>query len=103
MSSPATWIRRSPFPHATLRHRVNEAEWQMALAATGVGLTTLPCFLADRHPGLVRAPYQAPVPDRSLWLLLHSDLRNTARIRVLVDFLVARIRSRKEEFTAGVV
>ncbi len=60
-------------------------------------------FLADRHPGLVRAPYQAPVLDRSIWLLLHSDLRNTARIRSFVDFLVRRIKSRVDEFAAGAV
>ncbi len=96
------WIKASPFPKARLRHRVNEAVAQTMLAARGLGLTYLPCFLADPQVGLVRAPFQEPVPDRSLWLLLHQDLRETARIRLFVDFLVARIRSRKEEFLAGI-
>ncbi len=96
------WIKESPFPKARLRHRVNEAVAQTMMASHGLGLTYLPCFLADPQVGLVRAPFQEPVPDRSLWLLLHPDLRETARIRLLVDFLVARIRSRSQEFLAGI-
>ena len=35
----------------------------------------LACFLGDWHPNLVRAPCQKPIPYRSLWLLIHLDLR----------------------------
>ncbi|WP_421723116.1 LysR family transcriptional regulator [Bauldia sp.] len=97
----APWIRRSPFPKARLKHRINEAVPQIAMASAGVGLTILPCFLGDRSPGLVRAPCSEPVLDRSLWLLFHNDLRRTARIRAFVDFIVERIRGRKAEFVAG--
>ncbi|MCZ6772497.1 MAG: LysR family transcriptional regulator [Proteobacteria bacterium] len=97
----APWVIKGPFPNARLRHRINEAVPQVTLAAAGAGLTYLPCFIGDRYPGLVRAPYQKPVPDRSLWLLLHSDLRKTARIRIFVDFMAHRIKSRKDEFVAG--
>lgn len=99
----APWIIKSPYPNATLRHRVNDGLPQMALAAAGVGLTYSPCFMADSYPGLVRAPFQTPVPDRSIWLLLHNDLRNTARIRLFVDFLSEKIRKRRTKFTAGLV
>lgn len=99
----APWIRKSPFPKARLRHRVNEGAPQMALAAEGVGLSYLPCFVAERYPGIVRAPFNEPVLDRSIWLLLHSDLRNTARIRLFVDFLARRIRAHAAEFTGGAV
>lgn len=98
----AQWIRKSPYPNATLRHRVNDGLPQMALAAAGVGLTYSPCFMAEPYPGLVRAPFQTPIPDRSIWLFLHNDLRNTARIRLFVDFLSDRIRKRRIEFTAGI-
>lgn len=100
-TTPA-WVKESPFPKARLRHRVNEAVAQTMMAARGLGLTYLPCFLADPQAGLVRAPFHEPIPDRSLWLLLHQDLHETARIRRFVDFMVARIRSRKEEFLAGI-
>jgi DNA-binding transcriptional LysR family regulator len=96
-TNPA-WITDSQYPNAKLAHRVPEVLAQMNLAASGVGLTMVPCFVGDRHPGLVRAPFQKSVPGRSLWLLLHSDLRNTARIRLFVDFLAARILARRSEF-----
>ena len=54
----ASWIKKSPFPNATLRHRTNEAVPHLALAAAGVGLTYLPCFMGDAHPGIIRAPFQ---------------------------------------------
>ena len=98
----ATWIKKSPFPNAKLRHRANEGAPQIALAVAGAGLTTIPCFVGDRTPGLVRAPFQKPVMDRYLWLLLHNDLRKTARIRAFVDFLAGRIKERSAEFLAGV-
>ncbi len=96
-----TWIEESPFPKAALRHRASETVVQGMLAARGLGLSYLPCFLADPHPGLVRAPFQKPVIDRSLWLLLHRNQQATARIRLFADFLALRIRSRKEAFLAG--
>ena len=98
----AAWIRSSPFPNAALRHRIGEAVPHLALAAAGAGLTMLPCFAGDRHPGLVRAPFHEPVLDRSIWLLLHGDLRQTARIRLFIDFMVARIRSRRAELQGDI-
>lgn len=97
-ATSAKWITASHYPNARLAHRVPDVLTQMNLAASGVGLTMVPSFVGDRHPGLVRAPFQKSVPDRSLWLLLHSDLRNTARVRLLVDFLADRILSRRSEF-----
>jgi DNA-binding transcriptional LysR family regulator len=98
----ASWVKKSPFPHALIRHRAIDGAPQIALAAAGAGLTALPCFVGDRASGLVRAPYCKPEFDRYLWLLLHSDLRRTARIRAVVDFLAARIKSRSDEFLVGV-
>ena len=58
----------------------------------------LACNLGDRHPTLIRAPFQKPMPYRSIWLLLHRDLRNTARVRLFVDFVAERITARRNEF-----
>ncbi|MGO1120632.1 LysR family transcriptional regulator [Rhodovibrionaceae bacterium A322] len=100
-ATTAPWIKAGPFPHAKLRHRTMDASLQMSLASRGVGLCSLPCFMGDRHPGLVRAPFHRPQLDRSIWLLLHRDLRQTARIRALADFLVQRLQARKSAFLGG--
>ena len=94
----ATWIAKSYYPKATLKHRVSELVPLITLAASGLGMAYLACNLGDRHPDLIRAPFQKPMPYRSIWLLLHRDLRNTARVRLLVDFLAERVRPKRAEF-----
>lgn len=61
-------------------------------ARAGMGVTLLPCYLGDEDDQLRRA-LPAPVPDaRSvLWLLTHSDLKRTARIRAVMDFLATAL------------
>lgn len=97
-ASTAKWLSNSFYPKATLKHRVSELVPLITLAASGLGMAYLACNLGDRHPDLIRAPFQKPIPYRSIWLLLHRDLRNTARVRLFVDFLAQRVRSRRNEF-----
>lgn len=100
----AKWVQDSYYPKAQLRHRVSELVPLITLAASGLGMAYLACNLGDRHSGLIRAPFQKPLAYRNLWLLLHRDLRNTARVRLFVDFLANRITARRNEFwVAGTV
>lgn len=94
----ARWLSDSHYPKATLKHRVSELVPLISLAASGLGMAYLACNLGDRHPDLIRAPFQKPLPYRSIWLLLHRDLRNTARVRLFVDFLAERVTARRNEF-----
>ncbi len=59
---------------------------QLNSTIAGAGLCVLPCFIAQTEPELVRV-----LPNfrliRTFWLLLHSDLRNIARVRVTADFI----------------
>ena len=93
------WIESTPFPNARQRHSLFEVFLQIEAAASGVGMTWIPGFLGDADKRLVRVPGAAPEKVRSLWLLLHSDLRNTARVRAFVDFFSARITENKSRFT----
>lgn len=73
--------------------RANSVAAALAAAQAGLGLAPLPCGLADREPDLVRV---APLPDDftlDLWLLTHEDLRGTARIRALLDYIADALRS----------
>lgn len=103
-ATTASWVQESYYPKARLKHRVSELVPLITLAALGLGMAYLACNLGDRHPSLIRAPFQKPLPYSSLWLLLHRDLRNTARVRLFVDFLSAQIAKRRNEFwVAGTV
>jgi len=90
-ATPA-WVKESDFPKAQVKHIMPEAVLHIEAAANHMGITYLPCFIGDSDPRLARAPGTQPADDRSLWLLLHGDLRKTARVRAFVDFMAEAIR-----------
>lgn len=96
----ADWITSGPFPKAKLRHRAAEGAVQLAFARQGLGMIQVPCFYGNSIQGLVQAPFHIPTHDRSLWLLFHRDLRHTARIRLLIDFVVKEIEANASAYDA---
>jgi DNA-binding transcriptional LysR family regulator len=56
-------------------------------AAEGMGLTFMPCYLADADPRLVRVADLLESLTLELWILTHPDLRHTARVKALMAFL----------------
>ncbi|TXH35826.1 MAG: LysR family transcriptional regulator [Rhodospirillaceae bacterium] len=73
--SPTAWVYRS-----------NSLINQFMAAKAGIGLVLLPCYLGDSTSDLRRA-IATPIPElmRELWIVTHSDLRRTARIRAFFD------------------
>jgi len=57
--------------------------------AHGIGRGVLPCFVGDAYPGLRRTAPGRPVVSRDLWLLIHREARESARVAVVADWLVA--------------
>jgi DNA-binding transcriptional LysR family regulator len=47
----------------------------------------LPCFVGDPDPHLLRLRPPIDGAESALWLLVHPDLRRTARVRALLDHL----------------
>lgn len=56
------------------------------LAARGLGVALLPCFFGDHSPTLARIGEPNAELDVGLWILTHSDLRRSARVRAFMDF-----------------
>ncbi len=57
----------------------------------GIGIGPLPCFIADRRPGLVRLTPMNPDFSAGLWLLTHPDLRASPRVRAFLDCAAAEL------------
>jgi len=54
----------------------------------------MPRFLGDGDPALVRLPAAgAKMATREIWLLVHTDLRRSARARAVMDHVEAVIRA----------
>lgn len=82
-SEALSWIDELAGARVVLRS--NGALSVLAATSAGLGVGLLPCFLADREPGLARALPQ--LRTREIWLAVHGDLRRSARTRVGLDFV----------------
>ena len=60
---------------------------QVLACLEGAGLTILGTFIAARELKLVPVLPSLRPPDREVWLIAHQDLRKTARIAAVIDWL----------------
>jgi len=60
-------------------------------ARNGLGLTLLPCYLGDAMDGLVRVSSPVEALTLELWVLTHPDLRHTARVKSLMQYLYEKL------------
>lgn len=63
----------------------------VATTSAGLGIAFLPAFIGDLDVNLERLFVVPLVEDDHLWLLIHADLRQTARVRAFVDFVTEAI------------
>ncbi|MBO1904038.1 LysR family transcriptional regulator [Microvirga sp. 3-52] len=82
---------REHVPPERIGYKVNTVLGLAEAVEQGLGIGHLPCFIGDARPGLVRIGPLNPDFSAGLWLLTHSDLRQSPRVRVLLDFLAAEI------------
>lgn len=67
---------------------VNDAEALLQAAIAGLGRALLPKILAENAAGLCRVDSgDKNPPAREMWLLMHEELRQLARIRTVSDWL----------------
>ncbi|UOA28130.1 HTH-type transcriptional regulator PgrR [Pseudosulfitobacter sp. DSM 107133] len=86
----AQWLARS-FRDAAPAVVTSTLASQLSAAQAGLGLAVLPHFLA-RGAGLERMPVELGV-DQDIWLVMHSDLMASQRVRVVADHLVSVIEA----------
>jgi len=93
----AGWARRRGYDARTAL-RANSLHTLAHAAAAGIGLAVLPCYLADTDPRLARIGEPIDELASDLWFLTHAELRHTARIRALSDFIAREMRGLKAAF-----
>jgi DNA-binding transcriptional LysR family regulator len=65
---------------------------QLQAAAQGIGIAELACCLGDECADLARIWPDEPPALRTAWLVVHQDLRRSARIRVVTSAIVEAFR-----------
>ncbi len=90
----AQWIARSLRNRAPLLTTTTLSA-QLQAASAGLGLAVLPHFLA-RDAGLRRLPVELGV-DQAIWLVIHSDLAQSRRVRAVADHLATVIHELRDD------
>ncbi len=78
-------------PPDRLVYKLNTVLGLAEAVESGIGIGHLPCFIGDAKPALTRLSPPNAAFGTDLWLLTHPDLRNSARVRVFLDFLAEEI------------
>jgi DNA-binding transcriptional LysR family regulator len=86
------WLHRQvPGLEWTLRTTTTAS--QVIAVAEGHGLALLPRFVAVRDPRLVTVLPSLSPPTRELWLVVHEDMRNNARVAAVMSWLARTVTS----------
>lgn len=94
----AAWLARTA-PDDAFTFRTNSLVNQLIAARAGIGLAVLPCYLGDADSDLVRLLPQ-PISEVAgeLWIVTHSDLRRTARVRAFFDLVGNGLAAERDLF-----
>ncbi|MCS2159365.1 LysR family transcriptional regulator [Scandinavium sp. H11S7] len=92
----AQWVTRM-LRGRPCRVEANSLVTQLSAVSAGLGLGVLPHFMA-RRKGLYCVNSDISV-DQTLWLVMHSDLAGSRRVRVVADHLIALFDEVKDQLT----
>jgi len=99
------------FHKSWTRHSCNEQghnfycdDTLLTLAAIreGLGVSYLPCFMGDAEPHLERYCEPDPSHNLGLWILLHPDLKRTARVLAFRDHMSTAVTAMKDLFEGNI-
>lgn len=78
-------------PRARVAMQTSSHDAAVIAALHGGGLACLGRFRADREPGLTLIDAPSPVPSSGIWLVVHKDNRQNARIRAVLTHITDRL------------
>ncbi|MEQ9547037.1 MAG: LysR family transcriptional regulator [Marinobacter sp.] len=73
--------------------RCNSLQSMHALARAGAGLAVLPCYLGESTRELRRLSDPLEGESVDLWLHVNQDTQQMARVRIVMEYLVDRLKS----------
>ncbi len=89
----AQWINQQETADSTATTVLaNDAEVILACVKAGLGKSLLPTVVGDNDVGLLRILKSIPV-SREIWMLVHPQLRQLTRIKVVIDWLNDAVKS----------
>ena len=96
----STWLARH-VPRERISYRSNSLLGLLAATRAGWGIGVHSCFLGHRDRRLVAILPDIKVAESDMWLVTHSDLRRSPRIRAVYDFLSDLVSTHRAELAAA--
>ena len=84
------WLQ-SVAPEARVAARCNSMTALRSAVKSGVGLAALPTAVGNSDPDLVRVLGPIPGLTTNFYLLIHSEMKSTPRVRALFDFFIEEL------------
>ena len=75
------------FPNAKRVFDTSDPIMKVDLVRRGYGMSIMPLSTLLLVDGLTVVPDTPIVPERNVWVLVQTELKNTARVRAVMDFL----------------
>jgi DNA-binding transcriptional LysR family regulator len=85
------WAREGEVAATEVQFRTTDAQAQIVAVRQGLGMATLPCFVGDADPLLVRVPGSGLHRHGTLWLLTQGETHKTKRVRLFTEFVSRRL------------
>lgn len=103
----AQWLGRTPsiiqrsanriiseaIPKEQIILKADSYEPLMIAAEQGIGLAYMPCFIGDSSQKLQKVDIEMEHKGTDLWMMTHSDLEHSARVKAFFDFMEEEIKS----------
>jgi DNA-binding transcriptional LysR family regulator len=86
---------------ARIALRCDNPLMQLRAVANEAGIAELACFLGDASPGLVRVWPHEPPARRTAWLIIHQDMRRSARIKAVSGAIGDAFRRQRRVLEMG--
>lgn len=96
LADAVTEWQRSKLPNGNYAYRANRPAAILEMARLGAGVAAISCSEGERTEGLVRFEELGVLRAGYLWVISHTDLRSTARVRLVRDRLIAALETEKE-------
>jgi len=101
--APARWVERQVQETGSpVALRAGTLLMHVEAISAGTGRGVIPCYIGDAHPFLERLTAPIPELDATYWMIVHRDLRRSACVRAVIDWMKALFAEQRGILT-GVV
>jgi DNA-binding transcriptional LysR family regulator len=100
--APARWVQQQLEKMGNpVALRASSMLMHLEAIRAGTGRGVLPCYVGDGHPLLERVTRPIPEIAAEYWIIVHRDLRRSACVRAVINWMKALFAEQREVLAGG--